>query len=533
MSNEKRPWMTTRRTMMGLMAAPLVLPASSLVLAQDGGLATLGEPSEELMVAPEGKNDLIIGQAADISSMDPQMSTVANDIYVTFNLFDNLIYRDRDLELQPMLATEWEAVDDVTWEFKLRDDVTFHNGDPFTANDVKFSIERTYDPDAGTLVATVFTTVDTVEVVDDYTVRIITKQTDPLLPGRLAFYGGQIIPQAYFEEVGAETFGQEPIGTGPVMFTEHVPDERLVLTRNDNYWQEPIAVETVIFRPIPEAAARIAALETGEVDIITRVPTDQVQRVADLPDARAESVLYNGLYVIALNSQAPPLQDPLIKQAMSLAIDRQLIIDELWSGQGIVPTQPAVSTDFGYDESLPPLAYDPDAARALLEEAGYDGTPVVLETTSGYLANDLTMSEAIAAMWQDVGLTVDLSVIEVSVRAEKNQNKAFLGGWWSDPTSTLSDPDGMLWRLIGPGGSQDYWRHEEFDRLGAEARASLDPDLRAENYHQMFQIFLEYLPWIPILQPYESYGVINYVEWYPYSNQYFNVRADNLQIVRE
>jgi peptide/nickel transport system substrate-binding protein len=306
-----------------------------------------------------------------------------------------------------------------------------------------------------------------------------------------------------------------------------------VLTRNDNYWQEPIAVETVIWRPIPEASARIAALETGEVDIITRVPTDQVQRVADLPNARAESVLYNGLYVIATNSQAEPLDDPLIKQAMSLAIDRQLIIDELWSGQGIVPTQPAVSTDFGYDDTLPPLAYDPDAARALLEEAGYDGTPVVFETTSGYLANDLTMAEAIAAMWQDVGLTVDLSVIEVSVRAEKNQNKSFLGVWWSDPTSALSDPDGMMWRLLGPGGAQDYWRDEEFDRLGAEARASLDPELRAANYKQMFQIMLENLPWIPVLQPYESYGVVNYVEWYPYSNQYFNLRADNLQLVRE
>jgi peptide/nickel transport system substrate-binding protein len=258
-----------------------------------------------------------------------------------------------------------------------------------------------------------------------------------------------------------------------------------------------------------------------------------VQRVADLPDARVESVLYNGLYVIAVNSTVEPLTDPLVKQALALAIDRQLIIDELWFGQGTVPSQPAVETDFGFDPSLPPLEYNPDRARELLAEAGYDGTPVVFETTDGYLANDRPMAEAIADMWQQVGVTVDLSIIEQSVRAEKNTNKSFLGVWWSDPTSTLSDPDGMMWRLLGPGGAQDYWRDEEFDRLGAEARSSLDPAVREANYHQMFRILLENLPWIPVLQPFESYGVINYVEWFPYSNQYFNLRADNLRLVTE
>ncbi|MDQ3657414.1 MAG: ABC transporter substrate-binding protein [Chloroflexota bacterium] len=533
MSIENRPWLTTRRTLLSLMAAPLVLPASAMVLAQDGTPVALSGPTEDLVAAPEGKNDLIIGQAADISTLDPQMSTSGNDIYVTFNIFDNLVYRDRGLQLLPMLATEWSLVDDLTWEFKLRDDVTFHNGDPFTAADVEFTIERTYDPDAGTLVATVFTTVEDVEVVDDYTVRFHTKAPDPLLPGRLAFYGGQIIPMAYFEEVGAEEFGQAPIGTGPVMFTEHAPDERLVLTRNDNYWQEPIAVETVTFRPIPEASARIAALETGEVDIMTRIPTDQIQRVADLPDARVEQVLYNGLYVLVLNSGVEPLTNPLVKQALAHAIDRQLIIDELWNGQGVVPSQPAVEGDFAYDPSLEPYPYDPDRARELLDEAGYDGTPVVFETTDGYLANDRTMAEAIGAMWEEVGVTVDLQIIEASVRAEKNRTKEFLGIWWSDPTNTLADPDGMMWRLLAPGGLQDYWRDEEFDALGAEARSSLDPAVREANYHRMFQIMLENYPWIPILQPFESYGVINYVEWYPYANQYFNLRADNLWLITE
>ncbi len=503
------------------------------VAAQQGAPIAPSTPSEELVPAPAGKTELVIGQAQDVANLNPQLSTSGNDIYVTFNIFDNLVARDRNLQLQPMLATSWQQVDDLTWEFKLREGVRFHNDEPFGADDVEFTIERTYDPAAETLVSTVFTTVQDVVPVDDLTVQFKMKSPDPLLPGRLAFYGGQIMPKDYFNEVGAERFNQAPIGTGPLRFVERVPDERLTLARNDNYWAEPIAFETVIFRPIPEAAARIAALETGEVDIITKVPTDQVERVAALENARIEQVLYNGLYVIVVNSKVKPLDQPKVKQALSLAIDRQLILDELWAGQGKIPTGPAVEGDFAFNPDLPPFAYDPERARQLLEEAGYNGEEIVFQTTDGYVANDRAMAEAIQAMWQEVGVNVRLEVIEIAVRAENNANKTWQGVWWSDPTNTLADPDGMMWRLLAPGGLQDYWRHPEFDQLGQEARSSLDPALRERNYRRMFEIFLEHLPWLPIVQPYESYGVANYIEWYPYANQYFNLRAENLRLVTE
>ena len=513
-----------------LLAAAIVPVAAQDATPAPGAAATA--PSEELVPAPPGKTELIIGQAADVTTLDPQMSTVANDIFVTFNIFDNLLTRDRDLNLQPMLATEWSQVDDTTWEFKLREGVTFHNGEPFGADDVEFTIERSYDPEAATRVSTVFTTVEDVQVVDDLTVRFLTKAPDPLLPGRLSFYGGQIMPKDYFAEVGAEQFALEPVGTGPVSFVERVPDERLTLARYDDYWGEPIAFETVVFRPITETASRIAALETGEVDIITRVPPDLVEQVRDLENARVEQVLYNGLYVLVVNSTVPPLDNPLVKQAMSLAIDREAIVEELWSGQGQIPTGPAIEGDFAYNPDLPPLAYDPDRARELLEEAGYNGEEIIIETTDGSIANDRVMAEAIQGMWEEVGLNVDLQVIEASVRAEKNTNKSFLGVFWSDPTDILKDPDGMMWRLMGPGGPQDYWRDEEFDALGAEARTSLDPELRQRNYFRMYEIFLENMPWLMVIQPYESYGVANYIDWYPYANQYFNLRAENLKLVQ-
>ncbi len=510
--------------------AMAVLPVAAQDATPAGSAAN--QPSEPLVPAPADKTELVIAQSADVTALDPQLSTTANDITVTFNLFDNLIFRNRNSELQPMLATEWALVDDTTWEFKLREGVTFHNGEEFKADDVEFTIERTYDPEAGTSVAIVFGTVEDVQVVDDYTVRFLMKAPDPLLPARLAFYGGQMLPKDYFNEVGAEAFNAAPVGTGPVRFVERVPDDHLTLARYDDYWGEPIAFETVIFRPIPETAARIAALQTGEVDIITKVPPDQVEQVRNLENARVEQVRYNGLYVLAVNSKVPPLDNPLVKQALSLGIDRQLIVDELWSAQGTVPTGPVVEGDFAYDPNAQPFEYDPDRAKQLLEQAGYNGEEVVIETTDGYVANDRPMAEAIAAMWEEIGVNVRVDVIEVAVRAEKNSNKTFLGMWWSDPTSALNDPDGMMWRLLAPGGAQDYWRQEEFDRLGMEARTSLDSALREQNYRRMFEIFRENLPWIPVIQPLESYGVSNSIEWYPFSNQYFNLRADNLQLAQ-
>src|SRR6185295_9859842 len=143
------------------------------------------------------------------------MSTSFQDVIISFNLYDNLTARDPDLNLIPRLATEWKSTGDKTWEFKLRPNVKFHNGDPLTSADVKFSIERTYDPNAKTSVATNFATVERIEAPDPLTVVFITRQPDALLPSRLASYGGQILPRSYFERVGPDTFRQQPIGTGP------------------------------------------------------------------------------------------------------------------------------------------------------------------------------------------------------------------------------------------------------------------------------------------------------------------------------
>jgi peptide/nickel transport system substrate-binding protein len=478
------------------------------------------------------KRELVVAQGGDISKFDPHYSTSSNDIRISFNLFDNLTSRHPDGKLYPGLSTEWKLEGQTTWRFKLRPGVKWHNGDPFTSADAKFSIERTYDPNVKTMVATALTTIDRIEAPDPNTLVIHTKKPDPLLPGRLAFYGGQIVPKKYVETVGNDAFNAKPVGTGPVRFVSWVKDDKMVLEANPDYWGGKPDFDRMIVRAIPETAPRIAALLKGEVDMITQLPPDQEDKVIANPSTRMVGALYAGLYVLGVNSKRPPLDNPLVKQALSLAIDREAIVKELWRGRGIVPSQPIAKGDNHFDPSLPPLAHNPKEARERLKKAGYKGEEILLETTVAYVSLDKAMSEAIASMWKDVGINVKVEVIEFSVRAQKNRERAFRGLWWGDPTSTLGDPDGMMWRLLGPGGPYDYWRDTKFDELGNAGRFSIDEKFRGEAYKEMTKIFLENFPWLPIIQPYEDYGLQKYVEWTANPNQQFEIRRFNFKFRR-
>ncbi len=429
------------------------------------------------------KRELAWAQGGDVSKFDPHYSTSSNDIRVSFNIFDNLTSRHPDGKLHSGLATDWKLTGQTTWTFKLRHGVKYHNGDPFTSADAKFSIERTYDPAVKTMVATALSTIERIEAPDPATLVVHTKKPDPLLPARLAFYGGQIVPKKYVEAVGGDAFNAKPVGTGPVRFVSWTKDDKLVLEAHPDYWGGKIDVDRVLVRAIPETAP-------------------------------------------------PPLDNPLVKQALSLAIDREAIVKELWRGRGIVPNGPIARGDNHYDSKLPPLAYNPGQARDLLKKAGYKGEEIWIETTVAYVSNDKQMSEAIQGMWKDVGVNVQVEVIEYSVRAQKNREKSFKGVFWSDPTSTLGDPDGMMWRLIGPGGPQDYWRHPRFDELGDAARFSVDEKFRAQAYREMTKIFLENFPWLPVIQPYEDYGLQKRVEWTPNPNQQFELRRFNFKLKR-
>src|SRR5256884_1699455 len=219
--------------------------------AAAGAVAVLPGPARAQTTQ---KRELIVAQGGDIAFFDPHYSTSSNDIRVSFNLFDNLTSRHPDGKLHPGLATEWKLEGQTTWRFKLRQGVKFHNGDPFTSADAKYSIERTYDPAAKTMVATVLTTVDRIEAPDPYTLVIQTKKPDPLLPARLGSYAGQIVPKKYLETVGGDTFNAKPVGTGPVRLTSWVKDDRALFEANADYWGGKIDVDRLIVRAIPETS---------------------------------------------------------------------------------------------------------------------------------------------------------------------------------------------------------------------------------------------------------------------------------------
>src|SRR3984893_3890008 len=183
------------------------------------------------------KKELVVAQAGDISKFDPHFSTSSNDIRWSFNIFDNLTSRHPDGKLYPGLATEWKLQGQKPGTFKPRAGVKYHNGAPFPSADAKFSLERTYDPNAKTMVATVFTTIDRIEAQDPTTLVIHTKKPDPLLPARLAFYGGQIVPKKYTESVGNDTFNAKPVGTGPVSLGSWVKDDKAVLHAYAGDWR--------------------------------------------------------------------------------------------------------------------------------------------------------------------------------------------------------------------------------------------------------------------------------------------------------
>src|SRR5215212_776700 len=515
-------------------AAPTAAPAAAAPAKPAEAAkpaAAVQSTGKATVKAPANKTELVIASPSDISKLDPHMSTSFQDVIISFNLFDNLTARDPDLKLIPRLATEWKATGDKTWEFKLRPNVTFHDGSPFTSEDVKFSIERTYDPNAKTLVSTVFTTIEKVEATDAQTVVFTTKQPDPLLPSRLAFYGGQIIPKTYFEKVGPDQFNAKPIGSGPVSFKAWVKDDYLTLEANPAYWGGAPDFGTVTYKPIPENQPRLAALLSGQADMALKLIPDQAEQLKNSEKVRVEGAPYAGLYVVVVNSTVPPLDNPKVKQALSLAIDRAGIVTALWRGQGSVPNGFVAPGDSFYDAGRTPFDYNPEAARALLREAGYWGEEIVLESSTT-VGNDRQMSEAIVEMWRKVGVNAKIEIIEASVRAQKNRDRSFKGLFWSDPTSTLQDPDGMLYRLLGPGGPQDYWRDAEWDRLGQDARFSLDPAMRREAYTRMQEIMDVNLPWIPVIVPVESHAVASYLSWRPNPNQTLELRRDVLTINR-
>lgn len=448
-------------------------------------------------VAHAQDETLVIGRAASTNAMDPGFLREAATI--VDNIFDTLVMRDDDMNLVPGLATEWTAVDDTTWEFKLRDGVTFHNGEPFDAEAVKFSIDRVLNPDNNAPTISYIRTIDSVEVVDPLTVRITTTGSDPLLPTRMSRYPAYIVPPKYIEEHGRDYFASNPVGTGAYKFVEFVPDERVTMEANADYWRGAPEIQTVTWRPIPDSTARITALMTGEVDLIEDVPVDLVPLLQQSPDADLVQVENGGLTIyLGLRMDKEPLDNVKVRQALNHAIDRESITTNLLQGLATPKATQVGAADFGYKD-VPLPEYNPELARELLAEAGYpDGFDITMQSSFRYMKN-AEVAQFIAQEFEDIGLNVNQEVMEWSVYT---QNVPFEGpiymlGWGS--TQTL-DADAAIYAIMKSGEPYSGAQIPELDALLDESRATVDPDAREQILFQIQDLTTEQVPLITLYQ---------------------------------
>ncbi len=492
--------------------------------------------------APDERPELVVGVQGLPETLDPYQHLSNVGTRVTYSLFDHLLERqfeDGDPPgtgsgIGPMLAESWERIDDLTLEMQLREDVLFHDGTVLTAEDVKFTFERSlFDTPEEMLDAEGYvSTISEIEIIDDYTIRFHTHEPDPLLEIRLTSWATWILPKAYYESVGIEGFALDPIGTGPYRFVEIQPDNHLVLEAFDHYWGGLPPASRVTFRVIPEVSTRVAAIVSGEVDIVTNIPPDHVGQLEDADGVRVQTVPLANVHLLRYNVNHPPLDDRALRQAMNLAIDRELLVETLWSGMADVPRGhqfPEYGDMYNPDRPIP--EYDPDRARELVAESDYDGEPIVFRVSPFYYTNGIESAQAIIEMWNAIGLNAE---VEVRDNPYDEGPEAIMVTNWSN-SSFVADPDGALWLRWGedyPGTKEFFWEPEDerFYELGAEARTTLDQEFRYEAYQTMLDIWEEEAPGTVLYIPHEIYGVREGIEWQPYSFYYMDLRANNLRI---
>src|SRR5476649_2219204 len=464
-----------------------------------------------------GAQELKIGLKTEPSSLDPQYHNLGPNNQIAAHIFDPLIAKDDKQLPIPALATSWKTIGDTVWEFKLRPNVKFQDGSPFTAEDVVFTFERTAkvpnSPSPFTLVTRQMTKL---EIVDPLTLRITTNAPAPLLPldlsalpimSRIAAKGGA--PEG--KTTAELNRGEGLIGTGPFKFVEWKRGAELVLARNDSYWVPKPAWEKVTFKPLTSAPSRVAALLAGDVDMIEDPPTANLPKLRKDPKiALAEAVSSRVIY-IALDQfaeQSPgipdakgknPLKDSKVREALSHAIDRKGIVDKIMEGVGLPAGDFLPWPAFGTSKTTQPDKYDPAQAKKLLADAGYPtGFSITLGTPNGRYINDLKVAQAIAAMWSRIGIKTEVEATAPPVffkNRDEFKYSAYLAGWNSD-SGEMSNPLRALVatpsREKGMGGTnRGRYSNPAMDAKLEEAQRTVDDKKREALLQEASKLVME------------------------------------------
>ena len=459
--------------------------------------------------------ELTMAVATAPTSLDPHFQALGSNHELALHVYDTLASMDAHMQIAPALALSWSATGAKTWEFKLRKGVKFHNGTPFTAADVVFSIKRAPKvPNAPSTYRRRVSHVADATVVDDHTVKITTKNPFPLLPNYLA--GLPIISQTTGMDAEPASFndGSKAYGTGPYKLVSFKRGDRIVFTANDNWWGGKPRWDKVTVRWITSAPARTAALLAGDVDVIASVPpTDVAKLEADanftVAATASSRLIYWSLDVsreqaehISAKDGSPipnPLRDVRARRAISMAIDRNALVDEVMEGLA-VPASQIVSAGFGgHDPSIEVPDYDPEGAKKLLAEAGYpNGFKLTLHATNDRYVNDAKLAQALAQMFSRVGLEVTVETMPVSVfygKARKHEFTMAQIGW----STASGEASAILAPALSEGKRNNYgrWVNAEFNKNMSGALATVDLEIYQQRLLRAQRIVADELPIIP------------------------------------
>ncbi|MCM3740363.1 glutathione ABC transporter substrate-binding protein [Oceanobacillus luteolus] len=496
---------------LSLLASLILALVLVLAACAGDGEPTTAEPedSAETEGETEGKTeggDLVIAIGDDVVSLSTQGSNDTASSNVAENIYETLTVLDENQEVQPGLAASWEVVDETTWELTLQEGVTFHDGAELTAEVVKMNYDRLVDEEIASPRAFLVEAVESVEVVDELTIRINLEYPYAPLLANLAHSGAAIMSPniiqedyAQFEDGGdADSYiNQNPVGTGPFVFESWTPGESVVLTRNDEYWGEPAKLDSVTFKVVSEQSARIAELETGVSHVADNIGPNNISRVEGADGVHVLQEPSVRLDYVGFNAQKEPFDDVRVRQAISMAIDKQQIIDGVLNGVGLEAVGPLAPPVFGYDESVSGLEYDPEAAQELLEEAGFsDGFSTTIWTRDSEQLVDTAVN--VQSQLAEIGIDVEVEELEWGAYLEKTANgehDMFILGW----TTVTSDADYGMYPLfhssaLGATGNRTFTVDEELDAVLDEARRETDPEVRQELYSEAQEMLVELAP---------------------------------------
>jgi peptide/nickel transport system substrate-binding protein len=476
--------------------------------------------------APAGK--VVIAQGVDPTTLDMANQSETPASNVGRHIFDSLFERDTNLKIVPALATELpKLVAPTTWEVKLRTGVKFHNGEEFNAESVKFTLERLGQGQGKLRGATFFAPVDRVEIVDPATVRVHTKKPWPTFTVVMAFVQGGMYPPKAYHDKDTAFISKNPIGTGPYKLTKWSKDEEIVLEANEQYWRGAPKIKTVVIRPIPDDAVRVAALQNGEIDLAVNIPPHLGAKIDEHPKlflSTAPSIRTIQLmfYTHQMDAQHKvtgvyngPTADKKVRQAIAYSIDADEIVKSVLDGKGIRVATMLPSMHFGYDPKLQPLKQDLAKAKKLLAEAGHaSGLELVLNGPQGRYVRDKEVAEAVAGQLSKAGLRTTVKTFEF-VNYLNNMvyvHKAgpiWLIGWG---TNTM-DAETVYVPLFKAPGIFVNWYNEDFNRMLDEAQSTMDDKKRLDQYHRINRLWVEEMPAVPLYQQVDLYGVNKRLNW--------------------